>query len=279
MVGTVLVVDDEQVLRATLARILQRAGCVTIGAPDGVQAMQLLANTTFDLVYLDLYLPDQDGIQVLKDIRQNYPRLPVIMLTGNGSLQSAVEALRLGATDYLLKPFNPSELEALTRHILQEGALERRKEELRQQITALQAELRSLEVGDGKSLAEGRSPAAQGAEILQADGDTGKAGGRFFKVGRLILDLQAQRATFGEQVLDLPPGAFDYLAVLAMHSPQVVDYQTLVTEAQHYQVEASEARELSKWHIHILRQAIEADPQDPRHVLNVRGEGYRLLVD
>jgi len=263
--GKVLIIDDEASLRDTLARILEKAGCETRAAVDGYEAFNLLRKEVFDLVFLDIHLPEMDGLQVLKEIRQGDQKLPVILLTGYGTLQSAVEALRLGATDYLLKPFDPEVLVARTRMILNEQAKERRKQEIRQQIAALEAELQNL---DRETSIEKSSTA-----LIPRPQD------RFIKRGRLILDLQARRATFGEAVLDFPPAAFDYLVVLANHSPEIVDYQTLVKEAQNYQVSAAEARELSKWHIHMLRQNLEKNPQKPRHVLNVRGIGYRLLVD
>ena len=106
-----------------------------------------------------------------------------------------------------------------------------------------------------------------------------RRGERFLKRGPLILDLQSRRATMGERVLALPPAAFDYLVVLLRHAPDVVQYQTLVAEAQGYQTDRREAQELSKWHIHELREALEPTPSEPRHVLNVRGVGYRLVVD
>jgi DNA-binding response OmpR family regulator len=77
----------------------------------------------------------------------------------------------------------------------------------------------------------------------------------------------------------LPPASFDYLVVLAKKSPDVVDYRTLVIEAQQYQVSLDEARELAKWHVHVLRTALEADLQAPCHLINVRGKGYRLIID
>ena len=67
--------------------------------------------------------------------------------------------------------------------------------------------------------------------------------------------------------------------MLARHTPDVVDYQTLVTEAQGYQIDRRQAQELAKWHIHELREALEPNPDEPRHVLNVRGTGYRLVAD
>jgi DNA-binding response OmpR family regulator len=91
--------------------------------------------------------------------------------------------------------------------------------------------------------------------------------------------LQARRAVLADQALSLPPAAFDYLAVLARRSPDVVEYQTLVAEAQGYQTGRRQARELAKWHVLRLREALEADARRPRRVLNVRGVGYRLVMD
>jgi DNA-binding response OmpR family regulator len=263
--GKILIIDDESSLRETLGRILQRAGYAVQAAADGQQALDLVHHQAFNLAYLDLHLPGMDGIQILKEIRKLQPKLPVIMLTGFGTLQSAVEALRLGATDYLLKPFDPEVLVARTRVVLDEQAIELRKQELRAQIATLQAELRSLEQETPV-----QPPSSHPAPEPQ---------NRFYKAGRMVLDLQAKRATFGERVLSLPPATFDYLIVLARHSPEVVSYRTLVTEAQNYQVDNIEARELAKWHMHVLRQALETDPQNPHFLLNVRGVGYRLLVD
>jgi len=265
MGGKVLIIDDEAGLRETLGRILQRAGCEAESAANGERAIRLIGEQRFDLAYLDLHLPGMDGIQILKEIRQIQPNLPVIMLTGFGTLQSAVEALRLGATDYLLKPFDPEVLVARTRVILDEQMIERRKDELRAQIAALETELHNLE-------RKSHTP-------LPANIPGPEPQNRFFKRGRLVLDLQAKRATFGERVLNLPPATFDYLVVLARQTPEVVSYQTLVTNAQNYQVDSIEARELAKWHMHVLRQALEDDPQAPRFLLNVRGSGYRLLLD
>jgi len=81
-----------------------------------------------------------------------------------------------------------------------------------------------------------------------------------------------------ERVINLPPTSFDYLLVLTRHTPNVVDYQTLVAEAQGYKTDPREAQELTKWHVHHIRQAIEPDAHNPTYVINVRGIGYRLLT-
>jgi DNA-binding response OmpR family regulator len=83
----------------------------------------------------------------------------------------------------------------------------------------------------------------------------------------------------GKRTVDLAPTAFNYLLVLARHASSVVDYQTLVTEAQGYETDAREAQELAKWHVHQIREAIEPDVQRPTYIINIRGSGYRLVVD
>ena len=268
--GMILVIDDDAVLRNTLVRILATTGCQVMTAGSGIEAIDKLAKQAFDLVYLDIQLPGMDGMEVLARVRDKYPKLQVILLTGFGTVQSAVQALRLGATDYLLKPLDPEVLIARTQIAIHEVNVERRKKDIRAQIAALQADLHSLE--------QETIPDVQGSRTSLAQG-TQSPGERFLKRGKLVLDLHAQRATFRDAVLILPPAAFEYLAVMARHAPDVVTYQDLVQEAQGYQVSANEARELAKWHVHILRQALEPEPEEPGWLLNVRGVGYRLLVE
>jgi DNA-binding response OmpR family regulator len=260
----VMIIDDEESLRSTLTRILRAAGIDSNAVGDGRQAIRLL-NDEYTLVFLDIHLPQMDGIETLRVIRRKFPKLPVIMLTGHGSLQSAVDSMRLGATDYLLKPVDPEVLVARTRVILSEQATERRKEQILAQIKVLQLELQELE-----------KPAVSGSRVSHPAPSPQE---RFLKLGALILDLQTRRATFRDRVLDLPPTSFDYLVVLARKSPEIVEYRALVTEAQQYQVSLDEARELAKWHVHVLRTALGTDPQAPCQLINVRGRGYRLIVD
>jgi DNA-binding response OmpR family regulator len=258
----VLLVDDEANLRQTLARILHQAGCDVTSAADGAEALQRLDSATYDLVYLDIRLPDVDGLQVLRQIHDQYPQLAVVLLTAHASISSAVEAVRLGATDYLIKPINPEVLVARTRTILADQAVQRRRREIQEQIEALRAELTTLE------------QTSTSTPTLAPPPDD-----RFLKRGSLILDLHARRATYAEQVLTLPPTTFDYLVVLVRHTPDVVPYQTLVVEAQGYQTDLRQAQELTKWHIHVLREALEPESDKPRRLLNVRGSGYRLVID
>lgn len=263
--GHILIVDDEASLRQTLARILQRAGFEVTTTASGSEALTLLAQQPFDLVYLDLRMPDMNGLEVLRAIHTKLPDLPVILFTAQPDLNSAVEALRHGAIDYLLKPLKPQAVIDHTKAILANKQKERRKRELQRQIEALQAELHALE----------REGTPQPDLMTPQSGVTDE---RFLRRGALTMDMLTRRVTMKERVVNLPPTSFDYLLVLARHTPNVVDYQTLVSEAQGYETNPHEAQELTKWHIHHIRQAIEPDVHKPIYVINVRGIGYRLVT-
>jgi DNA-binding response OmpR family regulator len=263
--GHILIIDDEASLRQTLARILQRAGFEVTTAASGKEGFSLVSEHPFDLLYLDIRMPDMSGLELLKIIHEKFPELPVILFTAQPDLNSAVEALRRGATDYLLKPLKPQAVIDRTRTILANQQTEWRKRELQRQIDALQGELGALKSDN----------------VPQPDLISHPAGGsddRFLKRGMLTLDMHIRRVTMNDRVINLPPTSFDYLLVLARHAPSVVDYQTLVSEAQGYKADRREAQELTKWHIHHIRQAIEPDTHNPIHVINVRGTGYRLVT-
>jgi len=266
MEGHILIIDDEASLRRTMARILQREGYEVTTAANGEEGLKLVSEQPFDLVYSDIRMPDMSGLELLRTVHAKFPDLPVILFTAQPDLNSAVEAVRSGATDYLLKPLKPQAVIDRTKAVLEKRQNERRKRELQRQIDSLQAELNSLEKVDGEETGSSKQ------EQVSASSD------RYFKCGMLTLDLYAQRVTMDERAVDLPPTSFDYLLVLARHSPNVVDYKTLVSEAQGYETDTHEAQELTKWHIHHMRQAIEPDPRKPVHVINVRGTGYRLIM-
>lgn len=263
--GHILIIDDEATLRQTLARILQRAGYEVTTAASGEEGLASLAAAHVDLVYMDIRMPSMSGMEALKLIHSEHPSLPVVLFTAQPDLSSAVDALRYGATDYLLKPLKPQTLIERTQTILAKLQKGRRKRQIESQIESLQAELKRLDSDEKDG----------SAAVLQAAAPDE----RFLQRGKMTIDLHARRLTIGGRVINLPPTSFDYLVVLARHAPSVVDCQTLVAEAQGYEAEAREAQELTKWHIHHIRQAIEPDAHNPLHVITVRGSGYRLVID
>lgn len=262
--GHVLIIDDEASLRQTMARILLRAGFEVTTVASGEESFSVLEEHSFDMVYLDLRLPGLNGLEILKAIRAKFPEIPILLFTAQPDLHSAVEALRNGATDYLMKPLKPEIVIERTKLVIGEQNKKKRRRAILQQMEALQAELDAI---DGAESAD-KKPAP-----------TGPLSDRFIKRGILNLDLHTRRVTVNDRTVSLAPTSFDYLLVLARHSPHVVDYQTLVAEAQGYQSDAREAQELTKWHIHNIRQAIETDARNPVHIITIRGSGYRLVTD
>jgi DNA-binding NtrC family response regulator len=109
----VLVVDDEAVVRTGIARVLEGQGLSVRMAADGNSALEIMEAETIDIVLIDIKMPGMDGIEVLKHIHTNYPETAVIMITGYPTIETAVESIKLGAIDYLTKPFRVDELEAL----------------------------------------------------------------------------------------------------------------------------------------------------------------------
>jgi DNA-binding response OmpR family regulator len=106
----VLVVDDEAVAANSVRRTLNRRGFRVDEAFSGREALNRILNEMYDLVLLDMKMPDTNGLELLPTIRKHRPTLPVVMVTGYASIDTAVEAIQRGATDYVAKPFTPEEL-------------------------------------------------------------------------------------------------------------------------------------------------------------------------
>lgn len=118
MTSRILLVDDDRDLSAMLADFMAHEGFEVGLATDDQSTHKQLSNGAFDLVILDVMLPGRSGFEILKDIRQLKPRLPVMMLTARGEAIDRILGLELGADDYLSKPFDPRELTARIRAIL-----------------------------------------------------------------------------------------------------------------------------------------------------------------
>ncbi len=229
-----LVVDDEQPIRFFLEQTLQRVGHDVQTVGTGQEALDLLRDQRFDLVMLDLRLGGAvDGLRILEALRWRWPSTAAIILTGHGTLDSAVEAIHDGIDGYLLKPVEPSEVrEAVTQ------ALERRRELAAQRM---EEETKRVERGD------------------------------------FVVDLEKHVATVGGEPADLTPREFSLLVHMMRNSPQVIGPRDLVEVVRDYRPEHTyEARDIIKWYIHRLRQKVEPEPSEPRHILNVRGVGYRF---
>lgn len=103
----VLVVDDEEVVRVGYRRVLSADGFCVIAAGDGSEALNIMTGDRFDVVLLDLRMPGMDGMDVLRAIKEHWPQSEVVVITGYPSIETAKEAVKLGAYDYLAKPVVP----------------------------------------------------------------------------------------------------------------------------------------------------------------------------
>ncbi|HOX12729.1 MAG TPA: sigma-54 dependent transcriptional regulator [Spirochaetales bacterium] len=131
---TILVADDERNIREGLAEALRLEGYEVALAADGEEALKAVEEGRIDLVVTDLRMPKVSGNEVLKRVAGSYPGMPVIVLTGHGTIEDAVDSMRVGAFDFITKPVNLDHLSMLIRRALESRELERQNQELQREI-------------------------------------------------------------------------------------------------------------------------------------------------
>lgn len=122
MTQKILIVDDEKNIRTTVRYALEKDGRSVDTAPDGEEALQKMAETDYALVLLDLRMPGIDGMDVLAEASRHHPQTRVAILSAHGTIGTAVEAMKLGAVDFIQKPFSPQEIRALVDSVLAQQA-------------------------------------------------------------------------------------------------------------------------------------------------------------
>jgi CheY-like chemotaxis protein len=115
----ILVVDDEKNIRLTLSQSLEPLGLPIQTAVNGEEALQKIEETDFGLLLLDLKMPGMEGMEVLRRVRERWPAIPVIIITAHGTIESAVDAMKIGAVEFIQKPFSPREIRDLATKVLQ----------------------------------------------------------------------------------------------------------------------------------------------------------------
>jgi len=115
----ILIIDDEESILDAYSQVLRKEGYLVKEARDGNEGLTVFSQETFHVVFLDLKLPGTNGMQVLSQIKETSPETPVIIITGYASIESAVEAIKRGAFDYMGKPFTPEELRVITKKALE----------------------------------------------------------------------------------------------------------------------------------------------------------------
>jgi DNA-binding response OmpR family regulator len=267
----ILVVDDEGANRYSVSKTLQRVGYTVNDAASGEDALDMLDKQIYDVVLTDIRMPGLDGVELLRRIKEDAPDAIVILMTAYASLGTAVEALRLGAHDYLIKPSSSQDIrQSVARGVERARSLKRR----RSLLDAIRSDVYELARADIEASPVSNAEAEQDGD---ADADQiPEPSASSMELGPLTVYPGRYQIAVGEQDIDLTPTEFDLLLYLAAHRGRVVPCHELVREVRGYSVDEAEAREVIRPHVSNLRRKLKSAQQDADLIVNVRGIGYRL---
>lgn len=266
----ILVVDDEGAIRYSISKTLQRVGYQVHTAENGEKALEMMEHQGYDVVLTDIRMPGLTGVELLSRIKEQAPDAVVILLTGYASLETAIESLRLGAHDYLVKPSSSQDI----RNSVSKG-LERARN-LRHRRVLLRSIRDNVEELTGSEFQVEESEAARaGAQSSVAETPV-VTPVTTMTIGPLTIFPGRYQISVGDQPIDLTPTEFDLLLYLAAHRGRVVPCSELVREVRGYTLDEHEAREVIRPHVSNLRRKLKASGQNPNIIVNVRGIGYRL---
>ncbi len=267
----VLVVDDEGANRYSVSKTLQKVGYMVSEAANGEEALEMISRQTFDVVLTDIRMPGLDGIELLRRIREQSPEVIVILMTAYATLGNAVEALRLGAHDYLIKPSSSADIrQSVARGVERARNLKRRRnllDAIKSDVFELTVTEVSLPPDDDD---DDESNPIEGGDIL-SDGANAS-----MQLGPLLLYPKRYQISMDEKEIDLTPTEFDLLLYLAAHRGRVVTCSELVREVRGYGIDEIEAREVIRPHVSNLRRKLKEASTEADLIVNVRGIGYRL---
>lgn len=271
----VLVVDDEGANLYSVSKTIQRMGFNVSEAISGEAALEMMRTQEFDVVLTDIRMSGIDGVELLRRIKEESPDAIVILMTGYASLGSAVEALRLGAHDYLIKPSSSQDIRfSVARGVERSLNLKRR----RRLLDAIKTDVFELTRVDTEAVS--RSPETLRPPRESADEDyrtnSPEANSSVMQLGPLTVYPGRYQISVDEKPIDLTPTEFDLLLYLAAHQGRVVPCHELVREVRGYAVDETEAREVIRPHVSNLRRKLKGAGQHADLIVNVRGIGYRL---
>ena len=235
----ILLVEDDPQITNLLSLHLHEPFYTVTACDRGARALEKLAGSVFHLVILDIMLPDLNGIEVCRRIREQNGRTPILMLSSLSEETDKVTALELGADDYLTKPFGVFELMAQVKALLRRG-------------------------NEGAAFA--------GASVIEAGSVSGEAG--VVVRGELVIDRDKKRVTIRGQRLELTPKEFDLLWLLASHPGKTFTRHELLEIIWGFAFQEYEHTVTS--HINRLRIKLEKNLNKPEYILTTWGTGYRF---
>ncbi len=256
----ILVVEDDEITRITLARLLQYAGYHVTQASDGGQAVDLLDREPFDVVLTDIVMGEIDGIEVLHTARLQPYHPHVILLTGHGTLDTAIAALRSGAYDYLTKPCDDEML-----MVIVEGAVQKRLEENNmREAASLIKQFYDQKLGGHHNRRD------TDAEPVRSEPD--QPGAVVLWVGDLAIGPTRHEVLVAGQPILLTPIEYELLHFLAETPGEVRTYREIIRHTHRFEADDADAQMLVKQHIRNLRKKVPAE-----YLVNERGVGYKLV--
>ena len=239
----ILIVDDEEAIRFFAMESLAAAGWDVYEADSGEVALQVLAKTSCGIVFLDLRMEGMDGLETMREIKNRWPDTNIIIMTAYATLDSAIQAVRQGAFDYLRKPCSGRDILACASRVLAQQAELDQKQEIGVAVEATTA-----------------SEPGQKRRSLQS-----------IQTGHLLIDLAGRRVLLTGDPVSLTPTEYELLHILARTPGRPVSLEKLVVEGLNYPPTDSQAKETLRVHISRLRQKV-----GPQYILTVRGGGYAL---
>jgi DNA-binding response OmpR family regulator len=249
----ILVVDDEATMRRSLADILRLEGYRVQMAESGETAVQRLQSEVYDLILLDLKMPGMDGVEVLRQAVKIAPETQVILLTAHGSLESAIEALRLGAHDYLLKPSSPEViLESVAK------ALQARTEFIQREELLSKLEESVLALREGKD--NEPSEKSNIDDVIIGNG--------------ISIDFNRRIIQNDQLQVNLTSAECKLLNILLENRSRIFTHQELVARVQGYEAAREEAPQVLRPLVSRLRQKIAKFPGSQKWIVTIRGKGY-----
>jgi DNA-binding response OmpR family regulator len=263
----ILVVDDDETLRFSIAQILQEAGYEASKARHGLDGLNVLKqDSNFDVVLSDVKMREMDGLQFLGELKAQFPDISVIMMTGHGTVDTAVQAMREGAVNYLLKPISRRQLLEGVREAIQLRTEKMQKRTLMEQVVL---NLQALGMYDTalETMLRKKTP----------DGQAQPADNRFLQVRDLIVDQYRLVAMYQGKLLELTPTEFEILYCLVQAGGRVVTFEEVAYRLRGVQMERDEARTMLSSHFTNLRAKLrESGGED--YLMNSRSNGYFINI-
>ena len=256
----ILVADDEENTRQALLRALSLRGYETEGAANGREVLEKLRQSRFDLLLLDLHMPEIDGVRVMEYIQQEHLNLSVIVLTAYATLDSAIASIKAGVADYLFKPQRMVDIEAAIRQALQRNVTHRQREQL---IETAKKTLALLGSDQDQPDHRIESPAV----------NIPQPAFRFDSEQRQVLFYSASETA--PRCISLTADQAAILGYMIRNPRRVLSGREIARNALNYpEITAQEADKLIRSHVLRLRRKIERDPHHPAFIRTLRDAGY-----